>query len=66
MQYLKAIYAAVAAGLAAASTAYAQGNGHIGWPAGVAIAVSVVSAFGVVWGVPNRAAPPAPPAPPAA
>lgn len=51
--YLKAIYAAVAAGLASASTAYAQGNGHIGLAAGLAIAVSVVSAFGVVWGVPN-------------
>lgn len=72
-QYLKAVYGAVAAGLASASTAYAQGNGHIGIAAGIAIAVSVVGAFGVVWGVPNQSAaaaptpsaPPAPPAPPA-
>jgi len=53
-QYLKAIYAAVAAGLASASSAYAEGNGHIGIAAGFAIAISVVSAFGVVWGVPNQ------------
>ena len=59
--YLKAIYAAVAAGLASASTAYAQGNGHVGVAAGIAIAVSVVSAYGVVWGVPN-AEPKGPPA----
>ena len=62
MQYLKAIYAAVAAGLASASTAYAQGNGHIGVAAGIAIAVSVVSAAGVVWGVPNAAPKEPPPA----
>ena len=53
MSVLKAIYAAVVAGLASTSTAYAQGNGHIGWSAAIVIATSVVTAFGVVWGVPN-------------
>ena len=53
---LKAIYGAIAAGLAAASSAYAQGNGHISLPAGLAIAVAVISAYGVVWGVPNKEA----------
>ncbi len=52
-QYLKAIYAALAAGLASASSAYAQGGGHIGIAAGFAIAIAVVGSFGVVWGVPN-------------
>jgi len=51
--YLKAIYGAVVAGLAATGTAYAQGHGHIGYQAGIVIATAVVAAFGVVWGVPN-------------
>jgi len=55
MAYLKAVYAAILAGLGATSTAYAQGDGHIGWAAAIVIATSVVTAFGVVWGVPNAA-----------
>ena len=57
-QYLKAIYAAVLAGLGATGTAYAQGNGHIGFQAGVFIATTTLTALGVVWGVPNRASTP--------
>ena len=60
-KYLKAIYGAALAGLGATYTAYAQGNGHIGFVAGIAIATATVTAFGVVWGVPN--APADPPAP---
>lgn len=52
-KYLKAIYAAALAGLGAASSAYAQGHGHIGYQAGVAIASAILLALGVVWGVPN-------------
>jgi len=58
-QYLKALYAAALAGLGAASTAYAQGNGHIGYQAGVVIATAVLTSLGVVWAVPNKSAPPA-------
>jgi len=61
-QYLKAIYAAALAGLGAASTAYAQGNGHIGYQAGIAIATAVLTTLGVVWAVPNESKSPAPPA----
>lgn len=50
---LKALYGSVLAGLGAAATAYAQGNGRIGWDAGIVIAIATVTAFGVVWGVPN-------------
>lgn len=50
---LKAIYGAILAGLGATATAYAQGGGHIGWQAGIVIATATVTAFGVVWGVPN-------------
>ena len=53
-KYLKAIYAAVFAGLGALSASLEQGNGHIGWQAGVAIALASLSALGVVWGVPNQ------------
>lgn len=60
MQYLKAIYAAALAGLGATSTAYVQGQGHIGFEAGISIAIVTLSALGVVWGVPNS--PKAPPA----
>ena len=59
-QYLKAIYGAILAGLGATGTAYAQGGGHIGWVAGIFIATAVVTSFGVVWGVPNAAAPKTP------
>ena len=54
-KYLKAIYAAALAGLGAASTAYAQGNGHIGYQAGIAIAAAVLTSLSVVWAVPNQA-----------
>jgi hypothetical protein len=53
--YLKALYGAVVAGLGATSTAYAQGHGHIGWQAIIFIVTVTVTAFGVVWGVPNAA-----------
>lgn len=52
-KYLKALYAATIAGLGAASTALAAGNGHIGWQAGIVIAITAVSALGGVWGVSN-------------
>ena len=54
-KYLKAIYAAAMAGLGASAAAYAQGDGHIGYQAGIAIATAVISSLGVVWGVPNAA-----------
>lgn len=50
---LKAVYGSVLAGLGATATAYAQGDGHIGWEAAIFIATATVTAFGVVWGVPN-------------
>jgi hypothetical protein len=52
-RYLKAIYAAAMAALGATGTAYAEGGGHIGWQAGIVIATATLTAFGVVWGVPN-------------
>ena len=52
-RYLKAIYAAVGASIAATSTAYVSGHGHIGWQAGILIAGAFWGALGVVWGVPN-------------
>lgn len=52
-KYLKAIYGAVMAGLGATATAYAQGNGHIGWQAIIFIATTTLTALGVIWGVPN-------------
>lgn len=55
-KYLKALYAAVFAGLGATATAYTAGHGHIGWEAGIAIATSVLTSLGVVWGVPNTSA----------
>jgi len=57
MKYLKAIYAAFIAGVAATSTAYVSGNGHIGFVAGLTIASSIVTAAAVVWGVPNSPQP---------
>lgn len=51
--YLKAVYGAVAAAIAATGAAYVQGNGHIGWQGGIIIAGSFWGALGVVWGVPN-------------
>lgn len=54
--YLKAIYAAATAALAATSSAYVAGHGHIGWLAGMTIGGAALAALGVVWGVPNKAA----------
>ena len=55
-KYLKAIWGAAIAGLGAASTAYAQGNGHIGWVAAIAIAITTLTALGGVWSVTNAGA----------
>lgn len=60
MPYLKAVYAAVLAGLGSTATAYVQGGNHIGFVAGISIAITTMTALGVVWGVPNS--PKAPPA----
>ena len=60
MQYLKAIYAAILAGIGATSSAYVSGNHHIGVVAGCTIATTVLLAAGGVWGVTN--APKEPPA----
>lgn len=54
--YLKAIYGAIAAAVAATGAAYVQGGGHIGWQAGIAIAGAFWTALGVIWGVPNTPA----------
>jgi hypothetical protein len=56
MKYLKAFYAAAAAGIAATSSAYVQGSGHIGFVAGLTIASSVLGAGAIVFGVPNAEA----------
>jgi hypothetical protein len=53
MAYLKAIYGGVIAALTSAAAAYAAGGGHIGWQAGIGIAIAGLSVFGGVWGVPN-------------
>jgi len=53
--YLKAVYAAVIAGLGATGTALAANNNHIGWQAGITIAITTVTALGGVWGVTNAA-----------
>lgn len=55
--YLKAVYGAVAAALAATGAAYVQGHGHIGLQAGIMIAGAFWGALGVIWGVPNTAPP---------
>lgn len=55
-KYLKALYAAAVAALGATSASYVQGDGHIGWAAGIVIAGAALSALGAVWGVPNSAA----------
>lgn len=55
-RYLKALYGAASAALAATSAAYVQGGGHIGWAAGITIAGAAVGALGIIWGVPNTAA----------
>jgi len=52
VKYGKAFYGAVTAALGALATAYAV-NGHIGYQAVVAIAITFVGALGVIWGVPN-------------
>jgi hypothetical protein len=51
--YLKALYGAATAALGATASAYAQGGGHIGWAAGIAIGGAALAALGVIWGVPN-------------
>jgi hypothetical protein len=43
-KYLKAVYAAVIAGLGATGAALAAGNNHIGWQAGITIAITTVVA----------------------
>lgn len=53
MKCLKAIYAAVIAGLGSAQLSYVTGHGHIGWYAGMTIATMTVTAFGAVYGVTN-------------
>jgi hypothetical protein len=53
MQYLKAIYAGLMAGIGSTSAAYVAGGSHIGVVAGLTIASSVISAVAVVWGVTN-------------
>lgn len=55
-KYLKAVYAAVIAGLGATGTALAAGNNHIGWQAGITIAITTITALGGVWGVANAQA----------
>lgn len=50
---LKAIYGAVTAGLTATGAAYTAGNGHIGYQAGITIALAIITTFFTVWGVPN-------------
>jgi hypothetical protein len=55
-KYLKALYGAAVAALAATSSAYTQGGGHIGWESGIVIAGAALAALGVIWGVPNKAA----------
>lgn len=57
MQYLKAIYAGLMAGIGSTSAAYVASQGHIGVVAGLTIASATISAVAVVWGVTN--APPA-------
>jgi hypothetical protein len=54
-KYLKALYAAVFAGLGSTETAYVAGHGHIGFVAGVTIGLATLTALGVVFGVPNAA-----------
>lgn len=51
--YLKALYGAAVAGLTAAATAYQQGNGHIGYQAGIGIALASLAALSIIWAVPN-------------
>lgn len=53
MKYLKAIFAAVFAGIGAAQTAYVAGHGHIGLYAGLTIAGGILTSLAVVWGIPN-------------
>ena len=54
--YLKAIYAALHAALVATGVAYEAGHGHIGYQSGIVIGLAALTAFGVVWGVPNSGA----------
>lgn len=52
---LKAVYGALVSGVAAA-LAYAQGGGGSWLAGGLIVAGATLSAFGVVWGVPNASA----------
>lgn len=54
---LKAIAAAYAAGVGSISTAYVQGNGHIGLIAGLVAAGVALTALAGVWAVPNTSSP---------
>jgi hypothetical protein len=55
-RYLKALYGAAVAAVAAAQGAYVQGGGHIGLYSGLGIAGAALAALAVVWAVPNKAA----------
>ena len=50
---LKAIYAALMAGIGSTSAAYVSSNGHIGLVAALTIAGSIITAYGTVYGVTN-------------
>lgn len=53
MEYLKAIYGSVMAGIGSTSAAYVASGGHIGLVAGLTIAGTIITAFGAVFGVTN-------------
>jgi hypothetical protein len=52
MKYAKALFAAVLAALGATQTAYTA-SGHIGYAAGITIAIATLTTLAVVFGVPN-------------
>lgn len=55
-QYLKAITAAIIAGLGAASVAL-DANNHITWSEGIKIATTVMLSLYAVWATPNKSTP---------
>lgn len=55
MKYLKAIFAAIGAGLLTAQGIYIA-RGHLTWYDAIPIGISVTTLGGVVWGVPNATA----------
>lgn len=55
--YLKALYAAAVAAVAAAQGAYVQGHGHIGLYSGLGILGAALAALAIVWAVPNTSSP---------